>query len=101
MCLNYNRLYGLNNINKLLQLNNPSPAVTIGVWQFKKDDPILFNDSERFSCLYNNLKGRIVDIDDREESAYFIVEVDIELTEDEVEFEDGLDFISRNNKKRR
>ena len=61
LCLNYNGLYGLNNINKLLQLSNPAPAVTIGVWQFKKDDPILFNDSERFSCLYNNLKGRIME----------------------------------------
>lgn len=99
LCLNYNGLYGLNNINKLLQLSNPAPAVTIGVWQFKKDDPILFNDSERFSCLYNNLKGRIIDIDDRGESAYFIVEVDIELTEAEVEFEDGLDFICTNNRK--
>ena len=99
LCLNYNGLYGLNNINKLLQLSNPSPAVTIGVWQFKKDDPILFDDSERFSCLYNNLKGRIVDIEDREESVYFVVEVDMELEEDEVELEDGLEFISANGKK--
>ena len=99
LCLNYNGLYGLNNINKLLQLNNPHPAIAIGVWQFKKDDPILFNDSERFSCLYNNLKGYIIDIEDRGESVYFVIEVDIELTEDEVEFEDGLDFICTNNKK--
>lgn len=99
LCLNYNGLYGLNNINKLLQLNNPSPAVTIGVWQFKKDDPILFNDSERFSCLYNNLKGRIIDIQDREELVYFVVEVDVELTEDEVKSEDGLELISNNNGK--
>lgn len=99
LCLNYNGLYGLNNINKLLQLSNPAPAVTIGVWQFKKDDPILFNDSERFSCLYNNLKGRIINIEDKEDSVYFVVEVDIELTEDDVEFDDGLEFISANNKK--
>ena len=99
LCLNYSGLYGLNNINKLLQLSNPAPAVTIGIWQFKKDDPILFNDSERFSCLYNNLKGRIVEINDREESVYFIVEVDVELTEDDVKFEDELDFICANGKK--
>lgn len=99
LCLNYNGLYGLNNINKLLQLSNPSPAVSIGVWQFKKGDPILFNDSERFSCLYNNLKGKIIDIEDRGETVYFIVEVDVELTEDDVEFEDGLTLLQSENKK--
>ena len=48
LCLNYNGLYGLNNINRLLQLNNSNPAVDIGVWRFKVGDPILFNDSGRF-----------------------------------------------------
>lgn len=99
LCLNYNGLYGLNNINKLLQLSNPSPAVSIGVWQFKKGDPILINDSERFSCLYNNLKGKIIDIEDRGETVYFVVEVDVELTEDDVEFEDGLSLLQSENKK--
>ena len=99
LCLNYNGLYGLNNINKLLQLSNPSPAVSIGVWQFKKDDPILFNDSERFSCLYNNLKGKIIDIEDRGDTVYFVVEVNATLTEDDVEFEDGLSLLQSDNKK--
>lgn len=99
LCLNYNGLYGLNNINKLLQLSNPNKAVTIGVWQFKKGDPILFNDSERFSCLYNNLKGRIIDIEDYVEDVYFIVEVDVELSEKRVESEIGLDFVSCENGK--
>ena len=99
LCLNYNGLYGLNNINKLLQLSNPNKAVTIGVWQFKKGDPILFNDSERFSCLYNNLKGRIIDIKDDVENVYFIIEVDIELHEKRVKSELGLKFISCENGK--
>ena len=99
LCLNYGGLYGLNNINKLLQLNNPSPAVTIGVWQFKAGDPILFNDSERFSCLYNNLKGRIVSIKDNGDSVKFVVEVDIELTESDVFLEDGLYLLESSNKK--
>lgn len=98
LCLNYNGLYGLNNINKLLQLSNPSPSITIGVWQFKKDDPILFNDSERFSCLYNNLKGKIIDIEDRGDSVYFVVEVNIALTEKDVEFEDGLILLQSDGK---
>ena len=99
LCLNYNGLYGLNNINKLLQLSNPSPAVAIGVWQFRKGDPILFNDSERFSCLYNNLKGKIIDIEDRGDTVYFVVEVNATLTEDDVEFEDGLSLLQSDNKK--
>ena len=63
LCLNYNGLYGLNNINKLMQLNNPNPSVDIGILQYKKDDPILFNDSNRFLELYNNLKGIIKECD--------------------------------------
>lgn len=51
LCLNYNGLYGLNNINRLLQLNNSNPAVDIGVWRFKVGDPILFNDSGRFMLI--------------------------------------------------
>lgn len=92
LCLNYNGLYGLNNINKLLQLSNPNQAITIGVWQFKVGDPVLFNDSERFSCLYNNLKGIITNIEDNGNSVYFTLEVDVSLTQDDASYEDGLDF---------
>ena len=79
LCLNYNGLYGLNNINKLLQLNNPNPTVTLGIWQFKIGDPILFNDSGRFELLYNNLKGIIVDIRENEAYIYFKIQVDAYL----------------------
>ena len=99
LCLNYNGLYGLNNINKLLQLRNPATAVAIDVWQFKIDDPILFNDSERFSCLFNNLKGRIVDIKDQGEAVHFVIEVDIELNAEEVKLEDGLSLLQSENGK--
>lgn len=94
LCLNYNGLYGLNNINRLLQLNNSNPAVNIGIWQFKANDPILFNDSNRFDVLYNNLKGRILSILDSEDSVYFTVVVDIVLDEFDVAACNGLDFIS-------
>ena len=93
LCLNYSGLYGLNNINKLLQLSNTNPAITIGVWQFKIGDPILFNDSARFSCLYNNLKGVITNIEDNGASVYFTLEVETILTEDDASCEDGLDYI--------
>lgn len=82
LCLNYDGLYGINNINRFLQENNPSEAYRWGLWTFKVGDPILFNESERFMpVLYNNLKGRIVDIelDDDEECIWFTIEVDKEV----------------------
>lgn len=99
LCLNYNGLYGLNNINRLLQLNNSNPAVDIGVWRFKVGDPILFNDSGRFSVLYNNMKGRILSIQDSTESVYFTVEIDALLDELEVLCCYGLDYIGNDGGK--
>ena len=99
LCLNYNGLYGLNNINRLLQLNNSNPAVDIGVWRFKVGDPILFNDSGRFSVLYNNMKGRILSIQDSTESVYFTVEIDALLDELEVLRCYGLDYIGNDGGK--
>ena len=93
LCLNYNGLYGLNNINRLLQINNKSKAVEFGIWTFKENDPILFNDSERFSILYNNLQGKILKITDEGTRVHFKVEVDIILDEDDVSSEWGLEFI--------
>lgn len=63
LCLNYDGLYGINNINRFLQENNPSTAVTWGIQQYKVNDPILFNDTDRFTpVIYNNMKGRIAGI---------------------------------------
>lgn len=64
LCLNYDGLYGINNINRFLQENNPNPPFTWGVQQYKVNDPILFNESMRFApVIYNNMKGRIVAIE--------------------------------------
>jgi hypothetical protein len=63
LCLNYDGLYGINNINLFLQENNPNIAVQWGIQQYKINDPILFNESDRFApVIYNNMKGRIVQI---------------------------------------
>lgn len=64
LCLNYDGLYGINNINRFLQESNPQLAVTWGIQQYKVNDPILFNNSDRFSpIIYNNMKGRIAGIE--------------------------------------
>ena len=63
LCLNYDGLYGINNINRFLQSSNPSQAVTWRTSTYKVGDPVLFYESERFRpVIYNNLKGRIEDI---------------------------------------
>ena len=82
LCLNYDGLYGINNINRFLQESNPNNSFFWGIQQFKIDDPILFNDSERFSpVIYNNMKGKIlgiqiVDQDTVTEHIQFDVELD-------------------------
>lgn len=64
LCLNYDGLYGINYINRFLQESNPSFAVPWGIQQYKVNDPILFNESDRFApIIYNNMKGRIVGIE--------------------------------------
>lgn len=91
LCLNYDGLYGINNINRFLQENNPNTPYRWGLWTFKVGDPILFNESKRFiPVLYNNLKGMIVDIepDDGNDCIWFSIEVDKALTELDVRRKD-------------
>lgn len=91
LCLNYDGLYGINNINRFLQNNNPNTPYRWGLWTFKVGDPILFNESERFMpVLYNNLKGMIVGIepDNNNDCIWFSIEVDKALTELDVWHQD-------------
>lgn len=77
LCLNYDGLYGINNINRFLQVANPNNEVVWEGQRYKVGDPILFGDTKRFpSIIYNNLKGRIMKIDKEEEIIYFDVEID-------------------------
>jgi ATP-dependent exoDNAse (exonuclease V) alpha subunit len=45
LCLNYDGLYGINNINRFLQSSNPNSAVEWGSATYKIGDPVVFNDS--------------------------------------------------------
>lgn len=77
LCLNYDGLYGINNINRFLQNANPNPPYKLGIWVYKIGDPILFNDSSKYDAiLYNNLKGKIVNIEENEEYVWFSIEID-------------------------
>ena len=82
LCLNYDGLYGINNVNSFLQDNNSGKSVVYGIHTYKVGDPILFNESNRFSpIIYNNLKGIIQNIEETEESIVFDIEIDTVLNE--------------------
>jgi energy-coupling factor transporter ATP-binding protein EcfA2 len=95
LCLNYDGLYGINNVNRFLQSSNPNPPVTWRVSTYKVGDPVLFNETGRFwPVIYNNLKGRIVDIAVDLGQVRFDVELDRPLTKfdvvgDELEWVEG------------
>ena len=82
LCLNYDGKFGLNNINAYFQNANPSgKAVVWQEWNYKVGDRVLFNDTKRFSVLYNNLKGKIVDISKAKTQISFTMDVETILTE--------------------
>lgn len=91
LCLNYDGLYGVNNINRFLQNCNQNKKYILKFYSYGVGDPILFNDSNRFSpLLHNNLKGRIYDINENDEELVFQVEVDKFIDEADVQEYDDL-----------
>lgn len=94
LCLNYDGKFGLNNMNKYFQNANKSgEQVYWQEWSYKVGDPILFNVTERFPVFYNNLKGRIVEIQKDRNSITFTVDVDMILTEMDCQKEEEIEFI--------
>lgn len=94
LCLNYDGKFGLNNINNYFQIaNKRGETVLWREWSYKVHDPILFNDTKRFTLLYNNLKGRIVEINKEDDRISFTIDIELLLTEKDCQ-KDGIDFIS-------
>lgn len=81
LCLNYDGLYGINNLNRFLQENNSNSSVTWDIQQYKVGDPVLFLDSDRFRpIIHNNMKGiilgvKIVDEGTLDERIQFDIEI--------------------------
>lgn len=89
LCLNYDGLYGINNINRFLQSSNPGAATPWREATYKIGDPVLFHETERFRpVIYNNLKGRIIDIHRDLGRIQFDVELDRPLSEFDVDGEE-------------
>ena len=81
LCLSYDGLYGINQINKYLQDANKNRKFYFGIKTYKIGDPVLFFDTKRFgNVLYNNLKGKITNIELNEDKIYFEVEIEKPLT---------------------
>ncbi|EJG0618784.1 AAA family ATPase [Vibrio parahaemolyticus] len=95
LCLNYDGLYGINNVNRFMQSSNQSPAFSWREATFKVGDPILFSDTERFRpVIYNNLKGRIVAIDTAPGWIQFDVWLDRPVSEFDVYHLEDLEWVS-------
>ncbi len=93
LCLNYDGLYGINNINRFLQSSNPGAATIWGVSTYKVGDPVLFYDTERFRpVIYNNLKGWIRGIEHVRGRIQFDIELDRPLSAFDVDC-DGLEWM--------
>ena len=81
LCLNYDGLFGVNNINIYLQTTNPNPPVRWYHYIFKVGDPILFLETRRFKpILFNNLKGIIKKIDVHKDRITFDVAIERSLS---------------------
>lgn len=90
LCLNYDGLYGINNVNRFLQSSNPSPPVVWGASTYKVGDPVLFSETDRFRpVIYNNLKGTLVGIETFPGRIQFDVALDRPVTAFDV---DGYDL---------
>lgn len=82
LCLNYDGLYGINNINRFLQNSNSNEGIVWGINTYKIGDPVLFNESNIFSPLiHNNTKGRIVGIHPEEQQIWFDIELEESINE--------------------
>lgn len=80
--------------------NTKSDVYTWTEWTFKVGDPVIFLDTKRSSLLYNNLKGKIVDISKNDSAISFTLDIDTILTErqcrnESFEFVDITDFGTR------
>lgn len=80
LCLNYDGIYGINNLNVILQQNNKNPSIQWWVNTYKIWDPVLFNESYRFwDILHNNLKWVITNIEVKKDKVYFTLDVKKEI----------------------
>lgn len=97
LCLNYNWLYWINNINRFLQENNKNKSF---VWEnktYKVWDPVLFNETKYFDILHNNLKWVILDIELSEDKIFFSIEVEKIIDDRDIMFDKNIELLGEAN----
>ncbi|MBR2004587.1 MAG: AAA family ATPase [Thermoguttaceae bacterium] len=75
LCLNYDGLYGINNISRFLQNANPNPTIVHGLNYYKAGDPILFVESTFSPHIHNNDKGYIRKVSSDKNQTTFEIEL--------------------------
>jgi len=76
LCLNYDGLYGINNLNKVLQNANKNKTYRWKQYTFKEGDPVIFNDCLKYKdVFYNNLKGTIEKIEEISNGFLFTIKI--------------------------
>ncbi len=75
LCLQYDGLYGINNLNRTLQGMNQNESYSIRDNLYKINDPIIFVENANDNLYYNNLKGNIISISSDEKHFYFKIQV--------------------------
>lgn len=72
LCLNYGGVFGINNLNYLMQSKNDGKFIKFRQHIYKVGDPVLFNGIGSFGeIFYNNLKGKIIDVVEDNEKVTF------------------------------
>lgn len=100
LCLNYDGLYGINNINNYLQNINTNKAISININTYKVNDPIIFGDTKRFlPVIYNNMKGIIRNIEETDDKVWFTIELnkvinELEIKDIDLELVDSTEEVS-------
>lgn len=83
LCLNYEGLYGINNINRILQENNVNPPFYHDINIYKVGDPILFLENNPYHpILHNNLKGKINCIEKEGNKIIFTLRIEKRIDEE-------------------
>ena len=89
LCLNYGGIYGITSINSYFQNKNENKAYVNNIDTYKVDDPVIFNENannKKYNhCLYNNLTGKIRDIQEDSDKLYFIIHVDTFISKDDLD----------------
>ena len=81
LCLNYDGLYGINNLNRYLEANNPNEEFLFQQNVYKIGDPVVFviNDFQQYG-LYNNIHGIITNIVSTDNFIEFKIKIDNKIS---------------------